>query len=155
MSSLKPTRALNPNNYQLLQIATFLLYFTAASALLSHLGVFGAPTPYFYLGFKLGGGAVFARGSTIFLGSGVALANLFEIAAIIGMAYAGAMIASGRKLGWQLGVVLAGGQVAIPILLFGARIIATSYAITWLFDIALLVTLVHPVSRQYEKTWYD
>ena len=149
---------MNPNTYQLLQIATLLLYFNAGSALLSHVISFGGATPYYFLGLKLGGGDAFARGGNIFLdtgGSATTVGNLFEAAAIVGLIYAGGMIASGRKIGWQLGVGLASGLVAIPVLLFGAKVLSTGYAITWMFDIALLVTLVHPTSRSYQKTWFS
>jgi hypothetical protein len=145
----KPTRWTNPNLPQMLQIAVFLLYFTAASAVLARVARFGSATPYYLLGLKLTG----YRASYEGFSSGLAV--LLEIAAIGGFTYAAALVASEKKLGWQIGLPLAAGAVLIPLVILKADLFRTDYLINWLFDVALLGLLAHQQSREHVRIWFD
>ena len=86
------------------------------------------------------------------------LANSYGVISLIaGLVYgfAGLGIANGEKLGWKVGVGVAAGAVILPILAVGLQIFTTSYIITLIFDIALLVALLHPQSRNHQRLWFN
>ena len=76
---------------------------------------------------------------------------LFPVGAIltVGSVLAGLGIANEKKAGYWLAVVVA----FLPLVLvatgrFGASLI------TLLFEIALIALLLHPMSREYRRTWF-
>jgi hypothetical protein len=130
----------NPNLPQMLGIAVFLLYFNGLFGALSLLGIFNSPTPYLYFGLSRAPG----------------VADLIEIAAVLGFIAAGLLISNSQRLGWTLGAGLAVGAVLIPFLAFdGLGFLTDRYLFTWMFDIALAALLLHPQSRQYQKIWFS
>lgn len=145
----RPTRWTNQSLPQTLQISVFLLYFVAASAVLSRILGLGAPTAYFYLGLRLFGAHISLSGGVSDGG-----ATMLDLVAVVALAWTAAMIASERRIGWQVAVGLAAGLVVIPVVLFQQQVLTSSYLITWVFDIALFALLVHPQSRDYQKIWF-
>lgn len=136
------SRWTNPSLPQLLQIATFLLYFTGAFGILGLLGIGGFSTPWYLLGVEL-----FPRA-----GGAQALVGL---AAAAGYILAGLMIANEQKRGWLLGSVLAIGGVVLPVLVAGvSAVLGSSYIVTFLFDVALMALLLHPQTREHQKIWF-
>lgn len=95
------------------------------------------------------------------LGSNVGIDNLASsfgvISLVAGLVYgfAGLGIANGEKLGWKVGVGVAAGAVILPFLAFGPRILTSSYVINLIFDVALLVALLHPQSRNHQARWFN
>jgi hypothetical protein len=96
---------------------------------------------------------------TLFLGTvllyiSAALALLsggFGLIFIAGNVAAGYGIANERKWGWILGLVIAGLAVLTSVALAGLSI---RVLIGNAFDILLLVLLLHPQSREYERIWF-
>lgn len=85
------------------------------------------------------------------------LANSFgAISLVAGLVYgfAGLGIANGEKLGWKIGVGVAAGAVLMPILAVGVDAFTSAYLISLIFDIALLVALLHPQSRNHQRIWF-
>lgn len=60
-------------------------------------------------------------------------------------------IANEERWGYGLGIVVAVLAVAVN---FIGGIPAASQVIGLLFDIALLVALLHPMSREYQRVWF-
>jgi len=142
-------RFFNPSQPQTLQGAVFLLYANVALALLYRTGgegVFALAT------YSLSRGSVGVHASTV-------IGNLVSIAVVLGSAAAGYLIANEKRLGWRIGVVVAVAPlIALLILLvlgYPERLgIGDAITIKLLFDIALVVLLVHDQSRAYEKIWF-
>jgi hypothetical protein len=76
---------------------------------------------------------------------------LFPVGAIltIGSILAGLGIANEKRLGYWLGVVIA----FLPLVLIATGRVGASI-ISLLFEIALVALLLHPMSREYRKTWF-
>jgi hypothetical protein len=124
----------------MLGIAVFLLYFNGLFGALTLLGITNSPTPYLWLGLSRAPG----------------LADLIEIAAVLGFFAAGVLISNSQRLGWTMGAALAVGAVIAPFLAFdGLGFLTGRYLFTWMFDIALAALLLHPQSRQYQKIWFS
>ncbi|MEO6989711.1 MAG: hypothetical protein ABI239_13820 [Aquihabitans sp.] len=93
--------------------------------------------------------------------SSVDISNLTNsygvISLVAGLVYgfAGLGIANGEKLGWKVGVGVAAGAVILPILAVGPGIITSGYIISFIFDSALLVALLHPQSRIHQQRWFS
>src|SRR5262245_25381776 len=114
-------RWLNPSLPQTLQIAVWLLYFN---------GVLG-----------------------LFLGSYyLALGPILGLAALVGCVVAGFGIANERRWGWILGVILAGLEVLLIVAAAGGitRIFTGPAIISFVFAVALVAALLHPMSRDYQ-----
>jgi hypothetical protein len=77
------------------------------------------------------------------------LQGRFGLLFVIGKVAAGYGIANERRWGWILGIVIAALTV-LP-LAFGITI---SLLIFYAFDILLLVLLLHPQSREYQRIWF-
>jgi hypothetical protein len=132
-----------------MQVAVFLLYANVIVALL----------------FRSGGGGLFAfavfsitRGRVN--GSSSTLAgNLISVIVVAGSAAAAYLIANEKKIGWRIGVVVASAPVValLIILLLGYpdRVsIFDAITVGTLFDVALVVLLLHDQTRSYEKVWF-
>lgn len=122
----------NPSLPQTLQIGVILSYVT---------GVFGL--------IGLGGGIGFLL---VFLGIGGGIGLVLNIAALLGCVIAGLGISSERKWGWTLGLVLAVLVTATSVIIL---FLGQFQAILGLiFDVAWVVALVHPMSREYRRIYF-
>lgn len=122
---METRRFLNQYQPQTLQIATILLYINAVFALLS-------------VGALLSGSRY----------------ALVELASLLG-AGAAYGIANDKKWGYQLGLVAA----IVPLVgtifrVFGIGGLPFNLLLNLLFQGALVAVLVHPLSRNYVKTWF-
>ncbi|MCU1496343.1 MAG: hypothetical protein JWM47_296 [Acidimicrobiales bacterium] len=137
------TRWTNPSLPQTLSIAVILLYLNGVFSLLSTVGVFSSNyelVPYVFTIAPSGSAVTLSA----FLGG---LAYLF----------AGLAIANSQKLGWKVGVAVAAGAVALPVIVWlnGNVSIGGGFIISFIFDVALLVALVHPQSRDHQRIWFE
>jgi hypothetical protein len=134
LSAMQTRRWLNPTQPQTLQIAVFLLYINAVFNFLDVL----SPRDDIFL--------------ALTFKDLVNLATLALVAAGVGGGYG---IANERKWGYALGVAAA----AIPL---GCRVyVMMRYEVGLLdeplglmFDLALLVLLLHGQSRDYQRIWF-
>lgn len=118
----------NPSQPQTLTIACFLLYINAVFTLLDLVRIGG----------RVGGlGIVFGLYFLLRIGGGV---------------LAGHGIATERKWGYGLAIVVALVPFALSLYLFGNPL--ANDLITLVFEIALVALLLHPQSRSYQKTWF-
>ncbi|KAA0234427.1 MAG: hypothetical protein JJLCMIEE_02666 [Acidimicrobiales bacterium] len=140
-------RFFNPSQPQTLQIATFLLYisgfFTLIDAIRIEVPAFRDSTPYT-----------------------VTQALLFV--SVLLYAYGGYGIANERKWGYASAIVAAASPFLINFYLLQATgaglgrsvidaVLPTSdvnNVISWIFNVALLVLVLHTQSREYEKIWF-
>jgi hypothetical protein len=120
-------RWLNPSQPQTLQIAVLLLYIDAVFGILS-----------------LFGGGLAAAGSLAFL-------------IAIGQGVAGYGIVNEHRWAYLLGVVVA----VLPLLIFALEVadlglgsIGFFGLLNLIFEVALVVLLVHPQSRDYQRIWF-
>ena len=131
---MQTRRWVNPTQPQTMQIAVFLLYFTAVFAI-----IFDIRDAYHILVFRNDGNLALVR--LLIGGGGVA---------------AGYGIATERKWGYLLGL----GVAALPLVV---RLYASlRYSIGpfddnfigGMFDVALIALLLHPQSRDYQRIWF-
>jgi hypothetical protein len=117
-------RWFNPSQPQTLQTGVLLCYLSAVFGL-----IFGVPAS--------GGSPIL----TLFI--------------IIGLAAGGFGIANEKRWGYLLAVSAAGLNVLLYIALFGSEIISNvSLLVSFVFDVALVLLLVHPMSRDYQRIWF-
>lgn len=122
----------NPSLPQTLQIGVILSYVT---------GIFGL--------IGLGGGIGFLL---LWLGVSGMFALMLGIGALVGCVAAGLGISSERKWGWTLAVVLA---VLVTVSTLIPLLAGQFQAILGLiFDVAWVVALVHPMSREYQRIYF-
>jgi hypothetical protein len=90
------------------------------------------------------------------LSGGLALITLVFIIGEVAAAYG---IAHTKKSGYRLGVIFAAFALAFLLVVFPLLVthfaISISYLLNLMFAIALLAALLHPQSREYQKTWFD
>jgi hypothetical protein len=77
--------------------------------------------------------------------------GLFIIAAL---GAGGFGIANEKRWGYAVAVVGAIAQLAFLVLLLGPAVITSLAIITFLFDVALVALLLHPMSREYQRIWF-
>lgn len=130
------TRWTNPSLPQTLQYSVILLYVEAVFGLLSLVGFGG-----------LGGSAYAVRGSS-------GIVSLIVLVACAAYAFAGAAIANEQRRGWLVGTAVAVGALILPLVTYGPKILLSGYVITYLFNVALVALLVHPMSRSHQKVWF-
>ncbi len=118
----------NPSQPQTLTIACFLLYINAVFAVLNLLRSVGGPA-----GLGLVGG-------------------LYYLLTIGGGALAGHGVATERKWGYGLAIVVALVPFALGLYVFGNPLAGD--LISLIFEIALVALLLHPLSRSYQKIWF-
>lgn len=122
----------NPSLPQTLQISVILSYVT---------GIFGL--------IGLGGGIGFLL---LWLGVSGVFALMLGLGALVGCVAAGLGISSERKWGWTLAVVLA---VLVTLSTLIPLLAGQFQAILGLiFDVAWVVALVHPMSREYQRIYF-
>ena len=128
---MQTRRWVNPTQPQTMQIAVFLLYFTAASLLL-----FGLDTQY----------------RVVFKDSITLLRLLLPVGAVA----AGWGIANEKKWAYPLGIAVAALPLAVRIYIsFKYEVSPLDYdLIGLLFDVALIALLLHPQSRDYQRIWF-
>ena len=74
---------------------------------------------------------------------------------IVGLAAGGFGIANEKHWGYVLAVSAAGLNVLLYVALFGSEIISNvSLLVSFVFDVALVLLLVHPMSRDYQRIWF-
>ncbi|HEY1281623.1 MAG TPA: hypothetical protein VGF22_18225 [Acidimicrobiales bacterium] len=122
--ALESRRWFNPSQPQTLQIAVWLLYFNAVGGL-----IFGSV--YITLG--------------VFLG----------LIALVGCGAAAFGIANEQRWGYLLGVAMALLQVLLIVAVVGILGLFKGVAlISFLFAVALVALLLHPMSRDYQRIWF-
>lgn len=142
------TRWWNPSLPQTLVISVMLLYVNAVMSLIVILNIGFGGSGYLFLPLALFRSNVDVND----------LANSFGLISLVaGLVYgfAGLGIANGEKLGWKVGVGVSAGAVILPVLAVGPGIITSPYIISLIFDVALLVALLHPQSRNYQRIWFN
>jgi hypothetical protein len=74
---------------------------------------------------------------------------------IIGFVAGGFGIANEKKWGYIVAIVAAGVQVLIVLMLGLGQIFSNiGLLLNLMFDVALFLLLVHPMSRDYQRTWF-
>lgn len=141
-------RFFNPSQPQTMQVAVFLLYANVVVALL----------------FRSGGSGLYTGAVEAVTRDGLSdsletlLGNVITIIVVGGSFAAAYLIANEKKVGWRLGVVVAAAPIValLILLLIGMPRLGISSAISiqLMFDVALLVALVHDQTRSYEKVWF-
>jgi len=122
--ALESRRWFNPSQPQTLQIAVWLLYFNAVGGL-----IFGSV--YITLG--------------VFLG----------LIALVGCGAAAFGIANEQRWGYLLGVAMSLLQVLLIVGVVGILGLFKGVAlISFLFAVALVALLLHPMSRDYQRIWF-
>ena len=142
-------RFFNPSQPQTLQVAVFLLYANVVISLL----------------FRTGNEGEFGLALLAFLRSFDAVnavrlvGNLMAIAFVLGSAAAAYLVANEKRIGWRLGVVVAAAPIVAALIIvtigWPSRVsVIDVIDIGFLFDVALLVLLLHDQTRSYEKVWF-
>ncbi len=67
---------------------------------------------------------------------------------------AGYGIANERKWGYGLGLIVAFAPFVVRVLDFGLNHVFGTDFIALMFEIALVLLLLHPQSREYERIWF-
>jgi hypothetical protein len=142
-------RFFNPTQPQTLQVAVFLLYANVLFALLFRTGDRGV---YALSAFSLTRGNLSASTATL-------IGNLLTIFVVGGSFAAAYLMANEKKVGWRLGVAVAAAPlIALVILIligYPRRLpLFDAIDINLLFDVALLVLLLHDQTRSYERLWF-
>jgi hypothetical protein len=74
---------------------------------------------------------------------------------LLGLAGGGFGIANEKKWGYTLAVAAAGLQVVLFIVFGGLSALGNvSVLISFAFDVLLVVLLMHPMSRSYQRIWF-
>ena len=74
---------------------------------------------------------------------------------IVGLAAGGFGIANEKRWGYVLAVSAASLQVLMMLLIFRGRVISDiNVLISFVFDVALVALLIHPMSRDYQRIWF-
>ncbi len=151
LSDMRFTRWWNPSLPQTLIISVWLLYADAVFTILALLGTGFGSSAYVFVApllFDVNSIDSFRTVNTV--------VTLIVLASAFVYGFAALGIANGQKIGWKAGVGVAAGAVILPIVsgYFGS-LLTSSYVITYLFNIALLVALLHPQSRDHQRTWFE
>lgn len=83
------------------------------------------------------------------------LANPFGWLLLAGHVGAGYGISNERKWGWQLGVAMAFAPMAFRFIFLGLGHILSVGIIGLLFEVVLIVLLLHDESRQHQRIWFS
>lgn len=138
---MEPRRWTNPSQPQTLQIAVFLLYAGAVFGL-----IFGENRIWFQA-------AVFELTNS---SSAINLGRLLWGLTIIASAAGGYGIANEQRWGYRLGLAAAIGPLGARLIVLVLNQISPfrTDVISLMFDIALVVLLLHPQSREYQRIWF-
>jgi hypothetical protein len=83
-----------------------------------------------------------------------AFINLGGLALCAGGIAAGYGIANERKWGYGLGLVIAFLPFVLRIIFLGINRVFSTDIIDLMFEVALVLLLLHPQSREYERIWF-
>lgn len=88
-----------------------------------------------------------------------AIGSVMGLLLVAGGVAAGLGIANERRWGYLLGVAVAGLNlgffVVLPVVLEGIGVVLNPvFLVNSVFPVALFALLVHPMSRQYQRTWF-
>lgn len=138
---MEPKRWTNASQPQTLQIAVFLLYAGAVFGL-----IFGDNRIWFQA-------AVFELTNST---SAINIGRLLWGATVIASAAGAYGIANEQKWGYALGLAAAIGPLLARTIVLVLNQISpfNSDVISLMFDIALVVLLLHPQSREYQRIWF-
>lgn len=129
-----------------------LLYVDAVFALLSLLGLGIGSSAYVFLSPLLFDTPTTLDGLEHIQAAG----SLIVFLSAMAYGFAGLALANGQRIGWKVGVGVAAGAVVLPLAAGGiGLVLGSTYVITYLFNVALLVTLLHPHSREHQKIWFE
>ncbi len=64
----------------------------------------------------------------------------------------GYLVANDKKVGWQIAVVVSALAIVARIRIYG---FGSSLLIALLFPVVLLALLLHPMSREHQRIWFD
>lgn len=145
------TRWWNPSLPQTLIISTWLLYADAVFTFLALLGTGFGSSAYVFIAPLITDASNLADFGTVNI-----VVTLVVLASGFVYGFAALGVANGQKIGWRVGIGVAAGAVILPVLSgqFGA-LISSLYIVTYLFNVALLVALLHPESREYQRVWFE
>jgi hypothetical protein len=73
----------------------------------------------------------------------------------IGLGAGGFGIANEKKWGYTVAVVAAVIQVALLLLIFGVNVLGFPQILSLMFDGLLVGLLLHPMSRDYQRIWFQ
>jgi hypothetical protein len=74
---------------------------------------------------------------------------------VIGLTAGAYGIANEKRWGYVLAVSTASVHVLLYLLIFGSDVITNvGLLINFVFDVALVLLLVHPMSRDYQRIWF-
>lgn len=76
------------------------------------------------------------------------------IIVVVGLGLGGFGIANDRRWGYILAVIGSILQLVVLVTFFGSYVFAFPLILTLMFDVALCVLLLHPVSRDYQRIWF-
>lgn len=76
------------------------------------------------------------------------------LAVVAGSIAGGWGIANERKWGYALGVAMAFAPFVLRVLYGGANALVSTDLLNLMFEIALVALLLHPQSRDYQRTWF-
>ena len=88
---------------------------------------------------------------------GVAATNfLLMLFIVVGLGAGGFGIANEKRWGYVLAVTAASLQVLVFVGFYGGEVISNiSLLISFVFDVALVALLIHPMSRDYQRIWFN
>ena len=89
-----------------------------------------------------------------FLGGVITTSALLALATIIGLALGGFGIANEKKWGYGVAILAAVLQVGGLIAVAGTQVLGFPLILNLVFDGALVVLLLHPESRDYQRIWF-
>jgi len=138
---MEPRRWTNNSQPQTLQIAVFLLYSRAVFGL-----IFGNNRIWFQA-------AVFELTKSA---SSLNVGRVLWGASIVASAAGAYGIANEKRWGYRLGLVAAIAPLAARLIVLALNQISpfNGDIISLMFDIALVVLLLHPQTREYERIWF-
>ena len=85
----------------------------------------------------------------------VANSAIIGLFIIVGLAAGGYGIANEKRWGYVLAVTAAVLHVLMYLLIFRSDIVSNvSLLVSFVFDVALVLLLVHPMSRDYQRIWF-
>lgn len=76
--------------------------------------------------------------------------SLLGIGLAVALGFGAYGIANEKKWGYSLAIVAAVVNALLPFLVFGGVNI-----LTLIFDVALVILLLHPMSRDYQRIWFS
>lgn len=134
---------------QTLLIGVLLLYLNAAFGFLSMIGL-----PIGNSAYQLAP-LLFATGSMT-ADSFNAIQALAVVVGALAYGFGALGIANGQQVGWKVGVAVAAGALVLPVVAVVRGVdLRGTYFLSYLFDLALFVVLVHPQSREHQRIWFE